>query len=200
MSRAKLLGIAGAVSLGASLVVPSSLAETLPLLMEAAAGEVTGTVVVVNTEKRLMTIRKPDGGFQVIHVPEEVKRLDEIKINDTLTVAYTEAVAVDLQKGPDAGSPGAVVTREIEREPGKKPEGRMAETVTLAGSVKAVSQANSTVTIEGPEETVTLTVDNPELLADVAVGDTVSATFIRAVAAKVESSRPEKKGSHKPGT
>jgi hypothetical protein len=93
-----------------------------------------------------------------------------------------------------------VVTREVEREPGKKPEGSMAETVTLKGSIKAVDHATSTVTIGGPEETVTLTVEDPELLADVAVGDTVSATFIRAVAAKVESSRPEKEGSQKPGT
>jgi hypothetical protein len=200
MNRAKLIGIAGAVGLSAFLVVLPSLAEPIPLAAGAAAGEVTGTVVVVNTAKRLMTIRKPDGDFQVIHVPEEVKRLDEIKINDTLTVAYTEAVAVDLQKGPSAASPGAVVTREIEREPGKKPEGSMAETVTLTGLIKAVNPSNSTVIVEGPKETVTLTVENPALLADVAVGDTVSATFIRAVAAKVESSRPAKEGSHKPGT
>jgi hypothetical protein len=200
MNRAKLLVLAGTIGVGAFLAVPLAHAETLPLAAGAASGEVTGTVMVVNTEKRLMTIRKPDGEFQVIHVPEEVKRLDEIKINDRLTIAYTAAVAVDLRTGPDAGSPATVVTKEVEREPGKKPAGAMAETVTLTGSIKAVNRSDSTVTIQGPEETVTLTVENPVLLEEVAVGDAVTATFVRAVAAKVEGSHHEKEGSAKPGT
>ena len=198
MNRPKLLALAGTIGISAFLVVPLSHAETLPVAAGGAFGEITGTVMVVNTEKRLMTIREPDGQFQVIHVPEEVQRLDEIKINDKLTVAYTEAVAIDLQKGADAAAPSAAVIREVDREPGKKPAGSIAETVLLTGSIKAVNRSDSTVTVQGPEETVTLTVEDPELIADVAVGDTVTATFIRAVAAKVEGRSPGK--SRKPGS
>jgi Cu/Ag efflux protein CusF len=199
MNRTTPLVFAVSVGLSAFSVVAISHAETLGVAAGAASSEITGTVVVVNTEKRLMTIREPDGQFQVIQVPEEVKRLDEIKINDKLTIAYTAAVAVDLRTGPDTGAPGTVVTKEIDREQGRKPSGSMAETVTLTGSIKAVNRANSTVTVQGPEETLTLTVKDPELLERVGVGDTVTATFIRAVAAKVEGNNPKKDASGKPG-
>ena len=88
MNKAKLLVLAGTLSLGPFLVTSLSHAQSQPIAAGAAAGEITGKVMVVNVEKRLMTIRKPDGEFQVIHVPDEVRRLDEIKINDELTITY----------------------------------------------------------------------------------------------------------------
>lgn len=188
MQRFTRLALVGTLSIGSALtpLAAFAAAETLELAEGAAVGEITGTVTVVNTEKRMLTIQKPDGQFQVIHVPEEVKRLDEVKINDKLTVSYLEAVAVDLKKGAAAGAPGAVVTKEVDREPGKKPAGSIVEQLTVSGTVEAVNKAKSTVTIRGPVETVTLTVQDPTLLKDVAVGDTVEATFIKAVAAKIQ--------------
>ena len=187
MEKITYIAVAGALSIGSALLPPAfAQGESVPVVLEAAAGEVTGTVTIVNTEKRMLTIQKPDGGFQVIHVPDEVKRLDEIKINDKLTITYLEAVAVDLQKGAATGAPGAMATTEVDREPGKKPAGSITDTVTVTGTVEAVNKAKSTVTIRGPEETVTVTVQDPALIQEVAVGDSVTATFIKVVAAKVE--------------
>ena len=188
MQKLTSLALAGGLTIGAALLLPTAIvsAETVPVVTEMAAGSVTGTVTVVNTEKRMLTIQKPDGHFQVIHVPAEVKRLDEIKINDKLTITYLEAVAVDLQKGPAAASPGAVATTEVDRESSAKPAGSIVDKVTVTGTVEAVDKAKSTVTLRGPDETVTLTVQDPALLSEIAKGDSVTATFIQAVAAKVE--------------
>jgi hypothetical protein len=188
MQKISLLAVAGAVSLGSTLLAPAAVAEgeTIPVVTEATAGEITGKVAIVNTEKRMLTIQKPDGSFQVIHVPDEVKRLDEIKINDKLTISYLEAVAVDLQKGTAAGAPAAVATTNVDREPGKKPAGTITDTVTVTGTVEAVNKANSTVTIQGPDEKVNVTVKDPALLKEISVGDSVTATFIKSVAATVE--------------
>ncbi len=186
MKRLVPLSLAGTLALGAVLTSVHAQTEILPVAAGAATGEVTGTVMVVNTEKRMLTIRKPDGEFQVIHVPPEVKRLDEIKINDTLTISYLEAVAIDLQKGGETGEPVAVVTREVERDPGKKPAGNIQEAVTVTGVVEAVNEANSTATVRGPQRTVNVTVQDRALLTEVGVGDTVTVTFISSVAAKVE--------------
>ena len=166
MEKITYIAVAGALSIGSALLPPAfAQGESVPVVLEAAAGEVTGTVTIVNTEKRMLTIQKPDGGFQVIHVP---------------------AVAVDLQKGAATGAPGAMATTEVDREPGKKPAGSITDTVTVTGTVEAVNKAKSTVTIRGPEETVTVTVQDPALIQEVAVGDSVTATFIKVVAAKVE--------------
>lgn len=186
MKKLSFLALAGALTLSPALLNSIALADTVPVVAEAAMGEVTGTVTIVNTEKRMLTIRKPDGHFQVIHVPDEVKRLDEIKINDKLTISYLEAVAIDLKKGAAAGAPGAMATTEVDREPGDKPAGSIIDKVAVTGTVEAVNRAKSTVTLRGPDETVTLTVQDPSLLNEIAVGDSVTATFIKAVAAKVE--------------
>jgi hypothetical protein len=186
MNKAKRLALAAALTLAVCSTAPLAQGEIVPVAGGGIAGEISGTVVAVNADKRLMTVRTPDGEFQVIHVPPEVSRLDQVKINDELTIAYVAAVAVDLQKGTGSEPPAAVVTREIDREPGRKPEGSIVDTVTLTGKVTALNRAASTVTVKGPEESVTLTVDEPDLLEGVSVGDSVTATFVRAVAAKVQ--------------
>jgi hypothetical protein len=172
----------------ASTLAPLTLAaQAEPVKLAASTGEVTGTVVVVSTEKRMLTIRKADESFQVIHVPPEVRRLDEIKIGDALTIAYIEAVAVGLEEGPAAGGEGMIAKREVDREQSAKPAGTISEQVELFGTVEAVDAASSTVTIRGPQQTVAMKVQDPALLQDIAVGDRVKATYIKAVAARVEA-------------
>jgi hypothetical protein len=188
MQKFALFAFAGTLSIGAGLISPaaSAEAESIPVAAGGATGEITGTVMVVNTEKRMLTIKKPDGHFQVIHVPPEAQRLDEIKINDKLTITYLEAVAVDLEK-PGAGTPGVVATKEVDRGTGKKPSGSIVETVTVLGTVESVDKAKSSVSVRGPENLVTVTVEDPALLSQVAVGDSVRVTYMNAVAAEVRS-------------
>ena len=172
----------------ASTLAPLTLAaQAEPVKLAASTGEVTGTVVVVSTEKRMLTIRKADESFQVIHVPPEVRRLDEIKIGDALTIAYIEAVAVGLEEGPAAGGEGMIAKREVDREQSAKPAGTISEQVELFGTVEAVDAASSTVTVRGPQQTVAMKVQDPAPLQDIAVGDRVKATYIKAVAARVEA-------------
>jgi hypothetical protein len=179
------LALIGVFCVCFSLAFAQTAGEDRPIALDAAAGEISGKVMVVNTDNRMLTIRTPDGQFQVIHVPPEVRRLDEIKIDDELTISYFEAVAVDLRKG-GSGTPEAVVTKDVERDATAKPAGRMEETITVTGIIEAIDNASSKVTIRGPERTVTVSVQNPELLTDVSVGDSVVLTYVSAVAASIE--------------
>jgi hypothetical protein len=188
MQKLTVFAFASALSIGATLLplTASTEGESIPVAAGGATGEITGSVMVVNTETRKLTIKKPDGHFQVIHVPPEVQRLDEIKIDDKLTISYLEAIAVDLEKsGTD--TPGVIATTEIDRGSGKKPSGSIVETVTLLGTVESVDKAKSQVGIRGPENLVTVTVEDPALLSEVAVGDNVRVTYTNAVAAEVTS-------------
>jgi hypothetical protein len=160
-------------------------AETLPVAGGVVSTSVTGTVTVVNVEKRLLTIKTPEGRFEVLHVPAEVKRLDEIKIGNTLTITETELLLVDLQKGADVGGPGVSTQSTIVRDPGEKPSGMMVDSVTVTGIVTALDKAKSSVTIQGSDEHVTLKVEDPSVLDSVAVGDGVSASYMRAISGEV---------------
>lgn len=161
-------------------------AETLPVAGGAISTTLTGTVTVVNVEKRLLTLQTPEGRFEVLRVPPEVKRLDEIKIGNTLTITETELLLVDLQKGADVGEPSVSSESVIVRDPGAKPAGMMIDTLTVTGIITALDKAKSTVTIQGPEEHITLKVEDPSVLDSVAVGDGVSATYARSISGVVE--------------
>ena len=54
------------------------------------------------------------------------------------------------------------------------------------GRIAAVDKANRKVSVQGAQETVDFTVNDPALLKELAVGDGVVATFIRSVKGKVE--------------
>ncbi|WP_296806675.1 hypothetical protein [Thiocapsa sp.] len=187
MKQIALMTLAGTLILGPVMLSAQAQTGGVPVAAGAMTKEVTGTVVVVNPQTRMLTIRQPDGVFQVIRVPSEVQRLDEVRIDDTLTIDYVEAVAIDLQKGDAAAAaPGAVATREVDRDGGRLPAGSIQETITLVGIVEAVNAAESKVTVRGPENTVTVNVRDPALLADVRAGDSVTVTYISAVAASIE--------------
>jgi hypothetical protein len=160
-------------------------AETLPVAGGAVSTSLTGKVTVVNVDKRLLTIKTPEGRFEVLHVPAEVKRLDEIKIGNTLTITETELLLVDLQKGADVGEPGASTESTIVRDAGEKPSGMMVDSLTVTGIVTALDKKNASVTIQGPDEHITLKVEDPSVLDSVAVGDGVSASYMRAISGEV---------------
>ncbi|MBK1721696.1 hypothetical protein [Thiocystis violacea] len=174
-----------AASLAMSGVSAAAGTETVPIMGAAATSELTGTVTVVNQEKRMLTIKTPDGRFEVLHVPEKVQRLDQVKIGNLLKITETEALLVDLKKGHGAGEIGVSADSQTERDPGIKPSGSIIDTVTLNGRVESIDTAKSTVTIRGPENVVTLKVEDPALLKTLAPGDGVEASYMRVISGEV---------------
>ena len=160
-------------------------AQSLPVAGAAASTTLTGTVTVVNAEKRLLTIETADGRFEVLRVPPEVTRLDQVKIGNTLTVTKTELVLIDLVKGENASGIGVEKDSAMIRDPGPKPSGAIVDTVTLKGVVESVDQDNSTVTIRGPQQVRTFNVEDPALLNSVAPGDGVTVTYANIIDGEV---------------
>ena len=118
----------------------------------------------------ILWIETPDGHFAVVHVPDAVQRLDEVKLGNGLTITETELVLIDLAKGADAGAIGLKSQSSVVRDPGEKPSGMLTDSVTVTGVVQAVDEAGSSVTIMGPETTMTFTVllfgeDTPQTFA-----------------------------------
>ncbi|MCG6896457.1 MAG: hypothetical protein LJE60_05030 [Thiocapsa sp.] len=97
----------------------------LPAAVGEVASQLSGRVMVVNMETRLMTLKDGEGNFHVLHVPPEVKRLDKIKIGDKVTITELSSVLIELLPQSEAGPVGAVMTTEIDRTAGKKPGGTM---------------------------------------------------------------------------
>ncbi|WP_295384924.1 hypothetical protein [uncultured Thiodictyon sp.] len=186
MQKVPLALVAG-LAVGAAGLAPLAVAETTltPVAGEATVTELTGTVVVVNTQTRKMTIKTPEGRFELIDIPEQVTRIDQIKIGDKVAISESEAVLVSLEQGRDAGSMGAIGDTKVQRDPGVKPGGTITETLKLYGKVESVDRARSRVTIRGPQKTVTLTVKDPAILGQLKPGDGVIANYIRILTGKI---------------
>jgi Cu/Ag efflux protein CusF len=182
------LSLVAGLAVGAAGLVQPVVAESTtvtPIAGEATVTELTGTVVVVNTETRKMTIKTPEGRFELIDIPEQVSRINEIKIGDKVAISETEAVLVDLEQGRDAGAMGAIGDTKVQRDPGVKPGGSITETLKLYGKVEAVDRANSRVTIRGPQKVVTLKVKDQAILAKLKPGDGVIANYMRVLTGKI---------------
>ena len=186
--KPRAMRLAFALAGGIAAVSSTTMADVtvIPVTGAEVTSEISGIVEIVNVERRMLTIKTPDGRFQVINVPEQVGRLDGIKIGNKLTITETEAVLIDLVKGPDKAAVGTTQETVVDRERGSKPAGTMTDTMTLYGRIAAVDKANRQVSVQGAQETVDFTVNDPALLDELAVGDGVVATFIRSVKGKVE--------------
>lgn len=178
--------------LGAALTLGASLPSTLLAQpAEPAAGgmmgaELTGKVMVVNPETRLMTLKDADGVYHVLHVPPEVTRLDQIKIGDEVTITEYSSALIELVPADEAGPVASERSTDVDRQPGKKPSGSITDTLTVYGKVTAMDDASGTLTIEGPNQTRTLDVDDPSLIEGVSVGDGVIARFQNVIIGEVQ--------------
>ena len=181
-----------AAAFGAALLVGAAapgitVAQTeLPAAVGGDISQLSGKVMVVNVETRLMTLKDAEGNFHVLHVPPAVTRLDKIKIGDEVTITEFSSVLIELLPQAEAGPVAAVVTTEIDRAAGKKPGGTMTETLTLSGKIVGLNKADGNVTIEGPNATRTLNVQDPAMLDGVKVGDGVVARFRNEIIGEVK--------------
>lgn len=180
------LALSCALSLGAAALAPQAVADTTtPVAGSATVKEIAGTVVAIDVASRKMTIKNAEGVFEVLTIPPQVKRIAAIKVGDKVSITETEAVLVDVEKGRDAGSMGAIGKTTVEPEPGAKPAGTIVEKLKLYGKVVSVDRAGSKVTVRGPNQTVTLKVQDRAILDDLKPGDGVIATYVRAITGKV---------------
>ena len=159
--------------------------QTQPVAASAMETTIEGEVMVVNTETRLMTLKTADGEYKVLHVPQEVKRLDEIKIGDMVSITETTTALIELQSGRDAGAMGAEGDTTVDAAPGEKPAGTITDTLTLYGKIVGVDKAAGTVTIKGAETTRVFPVEDTALLDELKVGDGVVARFRNVISGEV---------------
>jgi ribosomal 50S subunit-recycling heat shock protein len=58
--------------------------------------EISAKVEKINYDKRLLTLKGPEGNVRTIKVDPRVKRLGEVKVGDDIVLRYTEAVAIQV--------------------------------------------------------------------------------------------------------
>ena len=160
--------------------------------MVAEAVHLTATVEQIDYETRAVTLKGAQGPVRTIVVGRDVQRLSEIHPGDTVEFIYAESVTVLTSSAAAAPESHEVV--EVDRATRhEKPGASRVTTTTVSATVTAVDPKARTVTLKGPQRTLTINVDPAaEHFDQVKVGDSVSLEITQAVAAAVTKSSPNK--------
>jgi len=152
----------------------------------AQAVEIQATVTAIDKAKRTVTVKGPQGKTRTLTAGPEARNFDQVKVGDTVTLTYVEAVTLSLEKAEGA-KPGITVSDEVKRaEPGAKPGGVMSSQTTIVGTVTAIDAATRLITVRGPGgNEVDIKVEDPAKLKNVKIGDLVKATYTEALAISV---------------
>ena len=168
------------------------------MAMAAEKESATATVEKVDKAKRRVTLMDQEGNPVTVTVPKNVKRFDQIKKGDQVTVDYYESVGVSLQKAEPGAQPSAKETIGEAREGGKLPGGMVARQMSATAIVQKVDTSENTVTIKGPEGMMhTIHITDPQMqkeLANIKQGDRIQSTYTEALAIDVQRPNQKKEG------
>jgi len=156
---------------------------------------VKATVKEIDQATRHVVLQTADGKTHEFTVGKEARNLPQVKVGDEVIVQYQEALAVDVTE-TDPTKPLPQPTEAVATEraaPGEKPEGVVARTVTLNGTVEAIDMKKKIAIIKGSGgNTVEVQMQHPERWEKVKVGDTITARYSEALAISVQPAAAKK--------
>lgn len=149
------------------------------------------TVEAIDLDQRLVTLKGENDQTTVIHVSEQARNLDQVKVGDVVTARFYESFTIFAQPS-DGSKPAAAEIAAMERAPkGDKPGIATMDTKVITATVESIDLEARTVTVKGPEgnlATLNVARETPNL-ENLKTGDQVVARFTRAIAISV--SKPE---------
>jgi len=153
---------------------------------------VTATIQAIDVAARTLTLQNEAGETQTFKVGPEVERFAEFAVGDVIAIEYEQGLALEFQPaGSDTVPPTAVATggrAAKDQAPGAAAAAGVQATVT----VTAIDAAKRLVSFQGPGGNIYQVKAGPEIkLEKLKVGDRLLATYVEAVAVKLE--KPKKK-------
>ena len=164
-----------------------------PAIVDAAVTENTyqlfeGNVVSIDKKTRTIFFKNADGETKFVAGPD-ITNFDQIKKGDHLSVTYELAVAIELIKTKSDGVRSKVETEKVtSSKANQKPSQVISNTTDIIADIVEVNREKKLVSVKGPSgQITTVKVKNPELLANVAVGEQVKVIYYDAMAASITS-------------
>ena len=152
----------------------------------------TATIKAIDAATRSVTLQNQAGATQTVKAGPQVQRFDEFAVGDTILVVVEQELVLEYQSaGTPAVAPTAVVAGD-RAGPDQAPEGVIAAGVQATVTVTAIDSPNRMVVFQGPAGTLYQVKAGPNVkLEKLKVGDRLLATYVEAVAVKLE--KPAKK-------
>jgi hypothetical protein len=145
---------------------------------------VTAKVEAIELQSRTLSLKKADGTFTTLVVPEAYERFPGIKVGDTVTARYYDNIVFRKlnpgEKPTDSASAGLTAAG------GSRPAGTAAAQRTITTAISAIDMKVPSITFTGPNGWVySSKVQDVALLKTLKVGDQVNITWTEAVSITV---------------
>lgn len=154
------------------------------------AASVNATIEAIDYKTRRVKLKDETGKTLTLKVGEYAQNFNQLRVGDTVTFDYVEAVAVEVQKASEGPREEADVT--VERAPpGSTPAGVISGTYRVKARVEDINYDTRHVTLKGPEgNLLTLKVgDEVKRFKEVKKGDEVVVQYTEALGISVKPKR-----------
>jgi hypothetical protein len=148
--------------------------------------KLTATITAIDKATRDVTLKGPQGNEMTVTAGPDVRNFANMRVGDQVDVQYVEALTLELKKGGGQKVARTEQSAAKGAKPGEQPAGAVGRQVTIVADVIGVDPAKQSVTLRGPQRTVSVVVADPEQFKQIAKGDQVEATYTQALAIAVE--------------
>ncbi len=153
---------------------------------------ITDLVEAIDYETRKVTISNPQGTSVTLTVGEEVRNLEQVKVGDTVTTEYVQNLSIKIVDNPDLAPSEQEIKTVNRSEKGEMPWMTVVDEIVVTTVIEGINIEANTIQLTGPNGSVEeFTVNDPENLKRVSVGDRVIITQTDKTAISVERAKTE---------
>jgi hypothetical protein len=153
---------------------------------------ITELVEAIDYETRKVILSNPQGTSITLTVGEEVQNLEQVKVGDTVTTEYVQNLSIKIVDNPELAPSEQEIKTVNRSEKGEVPWMTMVDEIVVTTVIEGINIEANTVQLTGPNGSVEeFTVNDPENLKRVSVGDRVIITQTDKTAISVERAKTE---------
>ena len=178
---------------GLALALSCATSKELPKYTDSQTVSATAVVQAIDLNTREVTLKGENGRVFTFVAGDQVKNLPQVHVGDTVKATYTESIAIEVKR-VEGGTPDlSVAATGGSADPGERPAGNVARTVTASAVITGIDRTTNRVTLRGPSGNERVVqVRDPKNLDNVQVGDMVYATYTESLGIAVEQVAPAK--------
>ncbi|RKP53381.1 hypothetical protein [Pararobbsia silviterrae] len=157
--------------------------DTAHAVQSGVVAHVVTKIVGIDADSNSVLIRGPRGNEIAVDVDPNVGNVADLKIGDTVTIDYQNALLVHADKVASNG-----IRQKIETDattPVSGGESTSVRSVEVVATVEKIDRKQRLVTLRGPERTVVVQALPDVPLDAFKVGDSIRANFKSATAVKI---------------
>jgi hypothetical protein len=157
---------------------------------------IKASIQAIDYDKREVTLKGPLGNEVTFTVDKRVKRLNELKVGDSVEADYYVSIAGEVRKPTpeEEKEPIVLIDAAGKAPPESSPAAGGLRRFKVVTTIEGLDRPTQTVTVKGPlGHYLTMRVADPKRLTQVRIGEHVIVTYTEALAISLEKTAKKSK-------